>query len=347
MLKIAIVGIGWAGTRHVEAIRELNRKVEVACLVDTDPNHLRQKSTELGIETAYLNYANALADRNVDAVSLCTPHGVHAEQAIAAAEAGKHILVEKPMALTVDDATRMMAAAQANGVTLFVAENLPYEPQSQFLRQAVASSDLIGELTSASVTAGFRAQNYSYPGRRSWLASPEAGGTWTLHGIHTVAQLRYIFCGRYGEVETVWMREHKASSFQRTELEGTMTGLLTLSSGLNIHITQTAESKMPGTLGGYVLYGDKGSLRASKAGYQIFQEETGHQEPPIQPYPKAPLSSYAQEIEAFADLINGAASGPTTAESERLSLAVVQVGYESAQSGQPIRVFQRFRTLNE
>lgn len=343
MLRIAIVGVGWAGSRHVEAIRELDRKVEVTCLVDNDPDYLRQQAAAFHIRKTYTDYRALLLDPEVDAVSLCTPHALHVEQTIAAAEAGKHVLVEKPMALAVADATRMIDAAQANSVTLFVAENLPYEPMSQFLREVVQSGDPIGELTFAAVTAGFRAQQYGYPGRRAWLASPEAGGTWTLHGIHTVAQLRHVFCGRYGEVKTVWMQEHKASSFQRIDLEGTMTGLLTLDSGVSVHITQTAETKLPGMVGGYVLHGDRGSLRAGKDGYQIFGD--GEEEPPLQPYPQATLSSYAQEIEAFADLVVGAGGGPTTAASERRSLAVVQAGYESAASGQAIDLGHRFGPL--
>lgn len=346
MLRMAIVGVGWAGSHHVDAIRELGRKVVVDCIVDNDAQHLEEQAEKLSVDKIYSDYAAVLADPAVDAVSLCTPHRLHAAQAIAAAEAGKHVLVEKPMALSVEEATRMIEAAAANAVTLYVAENLPYEPRSQFLRQVVESGDPMGELTFAAVTAGFRAPDYGYPGRRAWLASPEAGGTWTLHGIHTVAQLRYVFCRRYGEVASVYMREHKAPSFQRADLEGTMTGLLTLASGLSVHVTQTPETKLPGSLGGYVLYGEQSTLRAGKEGYQIFTDSPAKgEEPPLQPYPDAALSSYAQEMEAFTDQVNGVAAGPTTAESERRSLAVVQAGYESVRSQRPVKLEERFGQL--
>ncbi len=91
---------------------------------------------------------------------------------------GKHILVEKPMALSVEDATAMISAADANGVKLFVAENVVYEPQIEFLQDVVHSADLIGPGTSASVSGGFRPRGeYGYPGRRAWLAEPARGGT--------------------------------------------------------------------------------------------------------------------------------------------------------------------------
>jgi predicted dehydrogenase len=345
MLRIAVVGVGWAGSRHVEAIRELDRKLTVAALVDNDAGHLHTQSTELGIDQTYTEYEAALADPDIDAVSLCTPHALHCPMALQAAAAGKHILVEKPMAVTVDEATQMIEAANRHDVRLYVAENESYTPMARFLRQLVQTGEPIGELTVASFVGGFRGPNYGYPGRRAWLGEPAAGGTgtWMLHGIHSMAQLRYIFAA-YGEVETVYMVEHKAGSFARRDVEGTMSGLLTLASGLAVSVVQTAESKLYGTLGGYLLHGDRGSVRAGRHDYEVYTDE--HAEHPVRmTYPPAPLSDYAQEMEAFADYINGVATGPTTGESERRSLAIVQAGYESAAGGRPVHLRERFGEL--
>ncbi|HLA42295.1 MAG TPA: Gfo/Idh/MocA family oxidoreductase [Aggregatilineales bacterium] len=341
MLKLAIIGVGWAGERQIQAIRELGRKVEVVSLVDNDSVFLAQKAAESGISTTYTDYHDALRDSTIDAVSICLPHQLHHPVALDAARAGKHILCEKPLAMTVDDATAMIDAAEAHGVRLFVAENFAYTSQAAFLRGIVSSGEFIGELIAVSVAWGFQAQNFGYPGRRAWLTQPEQGGTgtWMLHGIHTMAQVRYIF----GEVETVYLQEHRAASFQHGEIEGTMTGVLTLRSGVHVTILQTCEIAFPHNLGGYVLHGDRGSLRASSAGYEVFG---GTADPPgIQPYPAALLTEYALEIEAFADYVAGDESAPTTGRSERRSLAIVQAGYESMQSGQPINLAARFGDL--
>jgi predicted dehydrogenase len=162
-----------------------------------------------------------------------------------------------------------------------------------------------------------------------------------LHGIHSMAQLRFIL----GEVETVTMQEHHARSFERTDLEGTMSGLLTLESGLPVSVVQTCETRLPGSLGGYVLHGDQGSLRATRDGCEVFAGAREGEEPLFLPYPEEDLSDYAQEIEAFADTVSGVVEGPTTARSERRSLAIVQAGYESARSGQPVRLRERFGEL--
>ena len=259
MIRMAVVGVGWAGSHHVEGTRELGRKVAVTCLVDRDPAHLRAKAEEFGIEKTYTDLDDALADPDIDAVSLCTPHPNHGPEAVAAANAGKHVLVEKPMALTVEEATRMIDAADRAGVRLYVAESMSYHPMARFLREVVATERYIGEVVSASVSSGFRARpTYAYPGRREWLSNPQLGGTgtWMLHGIHTMAMLRYVF----GEVASVYMQEHHARSFQRNDVEGTMTGLLTMDAGFQTTVLQSCEVKFPNPPGGYAIFGDKGVI---------------------------------------------------------------------------------------
>jgi predicted dehydrogenase len=207
---------------------------------------------------------------------------------------------------------------------------------SKTLRELVQSGQHLGAMTFAVMMKGFRAPDFGYKGRRRWLTRPEAGGTgtWMLHGIHSMAQLRYIF----GEVATVYVAEHKTDSFNRRDLEGTISGLLTLADGSHIAIMQSSETRLKGNWGGYLIHGEQGSLRAWNEGYEVGDT-------PLQPYPAEPLSSYAQELEAFADYVAGHATGPTTAESERRSLAIVQAGYESIQSGQPIHLTTRFGNI--
>ncbi len=353
-LRLAIVGVGWAGTRQAQAVQELadaeksGGNVEVVALVDNDADFLAEKSAELGVEKVYTRYADALADPSIDAVSICAPHLLHCPMALEAAAAGKQILVEKPIALTVADADRMIGAAEAAGVTLFVAENQSYSARARYLRQVVTSDEPIGAVTAALLVAGFRAENFAYAGRREWLTRPEAGGTgtWTLHGIHTMAELRVIFGSGEGEVETVYLAEHKTPSFQRRELEGTVTGILTLASGLPVAIVQSSETKLPDNLGGYVIHGERGSLRAGAQQAELFLADAADPHTPlIVNYPPHPLSEYAQEITAFAEAVASGQEGLTSGRSERRTLAIVQAGYESIASGLPIDLLDRFGLL--
>lgn len=118
-VRVAVVGCGHIGRRHLRVVSEEPR-ARLAGYFDIDPEARARAAADFPDARAYANYAEVLADDGVDLVSVCTPHGLHAEQSIAAAEAGKHVLVEKPMALSTADADRMRAAATAAGTRLFV-----------------------------------------------------------------------------------------------------------------------------------------------------------------------------------------------------------------------------------
>jgi len=158
-LGLAIVGVGWAGSRHAEAISELaavDNRIEIAAFVDNDADHLQQTAAKFDVQATYPTLAAALDDPNVDSIDIATPHALHEPMSIQAVEAGKHVIVEKPMAMNVDEATRMIQAAESNGVRLFVAANQSYEPYVEFLRQVVETGAPIGSITTASVAAGLR-----------------------------------------------------------------------------------------------------------------------------------------------------------------------------------------------
>lgn len=335
MIRLAIIGVGWAGERQIQAIQELNRKISVECLVDTDSDYLAQKAMEYNISKTYTDYQSVLRDPTIDAVSICTPHSLHCEMAVSAAAASKHILCEKPIALTLDDANQMISAAMSHDVKLYIAENWSYTPAARFLQQMVQSGDHIGHIVSISGYFGFQARNFGYPGRRDWLTQPEQGGTgtWMLHGIHTIAQIRYIF----GEITSVYAQEGRSPLTERSDIEASVNLLMRLKTGAMFSLLQTSEVKLPKELWGYTIHGDSGSIRAYDNGYELYNQQTEWR-PTYTPYPDSTLSDYALEIEAFADYVLEGRIGPTTGLSERNSLQVVLAGYRSMQTGLPVPI---------
>jgi predicted dehydrogenase len=342
---LAIVGMGWAGTRQAEAAFELARGIEVVAIVDNDPEFLADRSTVLGIPKTYPRLADALEDPRVEAVSICTPHVLHMEQAITSARAGRHVLVEKPMAMTVADATKMIEAADDSGVVLYVAESECYTPFAERMREIARSGDPIGELTFATMVAGYREPDPRYPGRRSWLTTPGSGGTgtWFLQGIHAVAVFRYVL----GEVATIHVREHRTASFRRPDLEATMAAFLILESGLAAHFIHTTETNIPERLRGLQLYGDGGVVVGGRfGGYdQYLTADDQNAAATHHDYPDLGLSEYALELEAFARSVRGIETGPTDGRSERRSLAIIEAGVESVRSGRPVDLLERFPEL--
>lgn len=343
MLKLGIIGVGWAGTRQAEAVAELEGEVELRCLVDNDEAHLRAVARELGIANTHTDYREALADPELDAVSACLPHALHRPVAVEAANAGKHVLCEKPLAMTVAEGREMLRAADANGVKLYCAESAVYAPLPAALRALVSEGRHIGEMTAAVCVRGFRGLDYGYPGRRAWLGEPEQGGsgTWLLHGIHTVAVIRHVF----GEVVSVFAREHKTHAFVRRDVEGTVCVVLGLAAGPSVHLIQTPETKVKGAAGGYTVYGTQGSVRAYGNTVELLADDGTVAEVITCPTPG--LSSFAQEIRAFVQYVEDDVPGPTTGASELRSLAVVEAGYESMRTGKPINLPERYPDLWE
>jgi predicted dehydrogenase len=142
MTTAAVVGVGFIGVAHVEALRRLG--VEVAGVVGSTPERTRAKAASANLPRVYDSYEELLADPAVDVVHVASPNNVHASQALAALDAGKHVVCEKPLALTSEDTARLVRAAEASGLVHAVCFNLRFYPLCHQMRAMVQSDD-IGE----------------------------------------------------------------------------------------------------------------------------------------------------------------------------------------------------------
>jgi UDP-N-acetylglucosamine 3-dehydrogenase len=120
--RIGIIGCGWAGSKHAQVIQRLSESVELCALADVDMDVAAARAREWNVNSYTANYRDILNSEDLDAVSVCLPHQLHAPATIQAAEAGLHVLVEKPLATNLAEADAMIAATEAAGVNLMVAE---------------------------------------------------------------------------------------------------------------------------------------------------------------------------------------------------------------------------------
>ena len=120
-VRIGVVGVGTFGINHLRAFRQASREgaAELLAAADLNPDRLEAMCREFGIR-GYQNYREMLEKEALDAVSVATPDHLHGEIVVTALEAGKHVLVEKPLDVTVAGCERMLAAAQAAGRLLEV-----------------------------------------------------------------------------------------------------------------------------------------------------------------------------------------------------------------------------------
>lgn len=136
-IRAAVVGTGFIGMAHVEAIRRCG--VQVAGVVGSTPERAEPKAAAAGIDRVYESLAELLEDDRVDVVHLATPNHLHVEQARQVIEAGRHVVCEKPLALTSEDSRELLALARSRGVVHAVCLNLRFYPLAHHMRAMIAA----------------------------------------------------------------------------------------------------------------------------------------------------------------------------------------------------------------
>lgn len=141
-VKFAIVGCGAIGSRHA-AVIDAEPRGKISALCDINPDKNKELAQKYGDRVnCYSDFDEMLQKTDASVINICTPHGLHAQMAIKAAKAGKHILVEKPMALTVADATQMIEAADANNVHLMIVKQNRFNVPIALTKNALDSGKL-------------------------------------------------------------------------------------------------------------------------------------------------------------------------------------------------------------
>ncbi len=140
-LRVAIVGCGRISDLHQMGYRG-RADASIVAVCDTNPSSARKKAKEWGVDKVYTDYKQVLEDKQVDLVELLTPHHLHCSMTVQAAQAGKHISVQKPMALSAAEANEMIAAADKARVMLRVYENFVYYAPAVRARQMIEAGEL-------------------------------------------------------------------------------------------------------------------------------------------------------------------------------------------------------------
>jgi predicted dehydrogenase len=149
-IRAAMIGAGFMGRVHTEAIRRLGN-VEVVAVAGVSDAEARGFGESMGIERTTGDYCQALADPDIDAVHVCTPNALHHAVSMAAMQAGKHVLCEKPLALSSAQAREMVELARKTGLANCVNHNLRYYPVVQHVRRMIENGEL-GEILVAQGT---------------------------------------------------------------------------------------------------------------------------------------------------------------------------------------------------
>jgi predicted dehydrogenase len=140
-VKFAIVGCGSIGSRHI-AVVHAQENAQISALCDIEKGKMSKFTSLYGDLPCFTSYKEMLSQSDANVVNICTPHGLHAPMAIAAADHGKHVLVEKPMALTTKEANEMIAAGKRNNVHIMVVKQNRYNVPIALAKEALDSGKL-------------------------------------------------------------------------------------------------------------------------------------------------------------------------------------------------------------
>lgn len=200
-IRVAVVGCGAIAVRRHIPEYELNEHVELVAFVDPVLERA-EKYAEKHDAKAYADYEEMLKEVKVDAVSVCTPNYLHAPVAIAAANAGAHVLVEKPMAVSSEEGEAMIEAAKRNGVYLMVGHNQRYMPPHLKAKEILDSGRLGRVLTFRTSFGHGGPEGWSLDGRESWFFRKEEAimGAMGDLGVHKSDLIRYLLGDEVAEV---------------------------------------------------------------------------------------------------------------------------------------------------
>lgn len=327
-VRWGIVGTGRiAETELVPAI-EQDERSELVAVVSRDQGRADEFAARHGARHAYGDYAAMLADPEVEAVIIATPNAFHAEQATAAARAGKHVLCDKPFTTNTADARRVLEACEQAGVTIGVNFQSRYFTAFEETRRAIASG-AIGDVVLVQMEMG----SGSSP-LRSWRADPELAGLGTIYniGVHGYDVLRYMLGAEVTEATAVTNAEPDSP------LETLALAILRFDNGAIAYVN--ANQVVPDHQPDMAVYGTRGRVTGSA----ITRPNLADGELRVRVDGEDTVTrhdnrdAYARVISAFAEALRGGRPFAATGHDGLRSVELTDALAESARSGATVRV---------
>lgn len=358
-MRFAVVGAGVIGALHARTIAHLDG-ASLGAVVDVEPDRAAGLAGEYQARAlGDLDHALALPD--IDAVAICTPSGNHADLAEAALRAGKHVVVEKPLDVSLEAGRRVARAERESGRTVAVISQHRFDPSSLLVDQAIRDGRL-GRVTSGSATISWwRSQGYydSAGWRGTWAL--DGGGALMNQGIHTIDLLVW-FLGRPVEV-FAWTG---CLAHDRIEVEDTAVATIRFESGA-LGVIQGTTAAYPGLNARVQVHGDRGSAvidddrltyfhaaAPGDAGPDVGAGSPDNQADDLLAASVADASasaaaagprvagitatSHTAQYQDFLDAVRHGKAPLVSVEEALRTLAVVRAIYASAEQGRPVAV---------
>lgn len=257
-LGVGINGAGWVSGEHIRAFQN-NPHCEVVAISSRTEASAKARAAEFGLDqcSIYTNYNHLLADPKVDIVSLCSPPNLHAKETVLAAQAKKHLLIEKPVALNFSDLKKMTEAVKQAKVKTVVSFVLHWNPLYETIK-ALLADGAIGDIYYAEVDY-YHGIGPWYK-QFAWNVKKECGGSSLLSaGCHALDGLRYFMQQEAAEVCSYSARS-KAAEFKPYEYDPTSVSIIKFKNGAVGKVASSIDCNMPYFFN-ILLCGSKGTIR--------------------------------------------------------------------------------------
>jgi predicted dehydrogenase len=327
-VRVALVGVGGIAEQHLLGYRAHADRVVLAAVAEADDARRALRSAELGV-AGYPDLGSLLAAADgdiggVDAVDVCLPHHLHRDAVVAAADAGKHVLCEKPLCLSAAEARDVRAAVVRNGVTLMCAHNKLFLPAVARAREVLDAGE-IGAVYEVRTNDSFF--NDFDPDTMGWRASvaTSGGGELIDTGYHPTYLLLHLAGGV--PVETTAMLSRHRLTFM--EGEDSAQVLVRFDNGVVGHLATSWAYTAPPSASRFSVVGELGSLHTDQRGNEL---TVAMRDGDTRTETFEPVDTIAAEIGAFADAIRFGARPPHTEKEGIEVLGILLAAYESART---------------
>jgi myo-inositol 2-dehydrogenase / D-chiro-inositol 1-dehydrogenase len=338
VLKVGLIGSGFVGDIHHTSFKNWVRNAEIVAVAS--PHSADKFAKDHGISKAYSNYNELLKDKEIDVVDIGIPNYLHCDAVVAAAKAGKHIIIEKPLCLNLQEADLMIETCKKAGVLLMYAEELLFAPKY------VRAKDLIAE---GALGEPFLAkQSEEHPGPHMpwfWDVNLSGGGVMLDMGCHSIEYTRWVL-GR-PKVKSVTSFMGTFVHQERTKGED-HTYCVIEYEGNKIAMIENSWDKGGGVDDRCEIYGKKGHTRAdllrgsslltySEEGYGYAVEKSGTTRGyTFTMFEEVWNYGFPQEMQHFVNCALGKENCMVTGEDGREVLKIMYAAYQSAGEGRRI-----------
>ncbi|MGC0273929.1 Gfo/Idh/MocA family protein [Pseudactinotalea sp. Z1739] len=335
-LTIGVIGLGIIGRQHVERFTAADTPVRLAGVYDTNEALVQQFARTHDVP-GVSSVEELLALEDMDAVVIAVPSGLHRDLTITALQAGKHVLLEKPIDISVAASDEILQAARASGTVLSVVSQRRFAPANQYIKQLIDDGGL-GRITSAAIEVPlWRTQEYydSAGWRGTWAM--DGGGALMNQGVHLVDLALWLL----GDVEEVYAHTGLLAH-ERIEVEDTVTITARLKSGAFMTFLATTAAHSPPQIRVNIM-GDRGSIVTVKEEITHYETVDGAQKPDLEvlPLEESELSETEhlqhRQLLDFVQAVRNDATALVTPEQARNAVAFIEAVYESGRTGQPVR----------